>query len=252
MRILTDCLIHGTASSWSKVRLAASRSTVKAPAFGGTPLRQKKQRGSDQFEWLAFSLSFHSEASFYHKSWAVRRTRTHLALVKQETRLELVKNIAVISLLERNEVDKLYHHWSYCSYSIITGILTTMGKGPLCLSIAVSHCQPFLQLLLIQPSSYPSLHRALKGETWVTTSNTSSLKEKYWYIFVWVYKLFSIIPAQVKHKWSLHSSQLRSSCLKKSKNTHLSLLLPSDITGKSTQIKFTSHGQSEMCSDGPL
>lgn len=51
---------------------------------------------------MAFTFSFLSEASFHHKSWAARRTQTHLALVKLETRLELVKNIDAIALLERN------------------------------------------------------------------------------------------------------------------------------------------------------
>lgn len=38
-RFFTASLIHGTASIWSKALLAASRSTVKASAFGGGPLK---------------------------------------------------------------------------------------------------------------------------------------------------------------------------------------------------------------------
>lgn len=38
---LTDSLIHGIASSWSKALLAASMSTVKAPASNGCSLVSK-------------------------------------------------------------------------------------------------------------------------------------------------------------------------------------------------------------------
>lgn len=95
--------------------------------------------------------------------------------------------------------------WITVIVSIFTGLLD-YEKGPFCLCVALCHCQPLLQFGLIQPPSYLSSIKSLKGQTVDVMCEPPTFMTKPIY-FNW-YVFSNMVPEKVQNKRSVYPSQL--------------------------------------------
>lgn len=130
-----------------------------------------------------------------------------MAIVKLETRLELVRNIEDISLSRKESEKNLTN--------AVVGVAMALLQPPSLpgrLCVAVHHCQPVLQFCLIEPPSDLSSVSTLKRQPLHTIFKTASLMTILKFIqairnnlSIRIVtrsdnKLSSMLPVQVQHK----------------------------------------------------